>query len=256
MKEKWISIVVLTVCMTAALPSRAEQSMGWSLTGGSVWERRTGPGISLALGGNACTGDFCDSTLDVNFFGSAGGTIGFMYRLIPNLVVFWDFHTSYLNTGMTPDTMKDDNGLLFHTTAGAEFHVPFTDRLEAYLGLGLGYALMRAEAYNKGPAETEAFVYRGVDIEAKVGVDVYPFSRAPDLSLGVLFRMEFTLWPSACIRGDKTGDYCDDPDEMDDILPGWEYADDEPFFIFIGLTAKYTFSIASRTDTSASAEAR
>ena len=258
---KWMSTVALVAVVFAAAPGRAAES-GWTLTGGRVWERRTGPGASLAIGGTSCTGDFCDQTLDVNLFGSFAGTLGFMYRIIPNVVVFLDLNTSYINTDMADD-MQDNKGFLFQAVAGGEFHLPITGWLDAYLGFGVGYALLRAKAHHvyssaSGIGEwDEVLSYRGVDLEMKLGGDVYPFSRLPTLSLGVLFRMGFAIWPTACIDqgGDKT---CTDPESdfyRESPPDGWSQVSETPFLVFIGLTAKYTFGGGSAASAEASASA-
>ena len=246
MNRKWMSIVALVALISAAVPAGAAEG-GWTLTGGKVWERRTGPGASLAIGGTSCTGDFCDQTLDVNLFGSFAGTFGFMYRIIPNVVVFLDLNTSYINTDMADD-MPDNKGFLFQAVAGGEFHLPITGWLDAYLGFGVGYALLRAKAHNTQVDWDEVLSYRGVDLEMKLGGDVYPFSRLPTLSLGVLFRMGFTIWPKACIEqdGERT---CADPESdfysEGNAPAGWYQVYETPFLVFIGLTAKYTFGIGS-----------
>jgi opacity protein-like surface antigen len=252
MKQKWIFIVVIAGLIIASLPASAEESMGWSLSGGPVWERRTGPGATLAIGGNSCTGDLCDNSVDTNLFGSFGATFGFQYRLMPNLVVYGDLHTAYLNTDADwGSNLRDDKGFLFQFIAGAEFHVPFTGWLDAYLGLGLGYALLRAKAFNGSEdANWEQVIsLRGVDIEMKIGVDVYPFSAVPNLALGVLFRWGFTIWPTVCFSDDGNRT-CSSP--KDSFNPyGSDYAlwdenvsddvSDTPFLVFIGLQAKYIF---------------
>jgi hypothetical protein len=256
MQQKWMFIVVIAGFLSASLPLAAEESMGWSLAGGPIWEKRTGPGVSLALGGNSCTGDFCDDMLDTNLFGSFGATFGFQYRLMPNLVVYGDLHTAYLNTKAdwsSSSNLRDDKGFLFQAIAGAEFHVPFTGWLDAYVGLGLGYALLRAKAFNGSEdANWEQVVsLRGVDIELKIGVDVYPFSGVPNLALGVLFRWGFAVWPTVCFR-DRDGDMktCSSPKNAynpngssseiwDPEVPA--QVADTPFLVFIGLQAKYIF---------------
>lgn len=255
MKAKWISVIAAWVCLTATIPLWAAEG-GWTLDGGPVWQKRTGPGASLALGGTTCTGDFCDTTLDVNLFGSFAGTFGFFYRVIPNFVAFAEINTSYINTGMME--MQEDKGFLFQFVVGGEFHLPVTGWLDPYLGFGFGYALLRAKAYNPGQGEEEEEVvsYRGVDLEMKLGVDVFPFSQVPNLSLGVLFRMGFPVWTSACIRGDVTEKYCTDPEVLVNTMPvtGWDYVDQTPFLVFIGLTAKYVFGSAVAPAAAASAK--
>jgi hypothetical protein len=213
--------------------------MGWSITGGKAWEDRVGPGVMLALGGNTCTDDYCDDTLDVKLIGSFGSTIGFYYRLIPNLVFFADLHFAYMNTDYT-DLLKDDRGFLFQVTGGAEFHAPFTGWFEAYLGAGVGFALLRAKGNTLSGDFKRVESLRGVNIEMKIGADVYPFSRVPTLGMGPLFKMGFAIWPTACVEMD--GDrWCDSPDVVSEQDDDMGDVDETPFIIFIGLSAKYGF---------------
>ncbi len=259
MKRKWIFVGVIAGLLGATLPVRAEESMGWSLTGGPVWERRVGPGAELAIGGNSCTGDLCDHSLDTNLFGSFGGTFGFIYRLMPNLVVFGDIHTAYLNTDADwGSNLRDDKGFLFQFIVGAEFHVPITGWLDAYLGLGLGYALLRAKAFNASPNRNweQVISLRGVDIEMKVGADVYPFSAVPNLSVGVLFRVGFTVWPTVCFQDDGHRECSSPKDPYNPYASDYDLWDenvsddvtDTPFPIFIGLGAKYIFGKKTGTE--------
>ncbi len=231
-------VVVFLAMGFLSSSSSAQESIGWSLTGGKSWEERVGPGLMLAIGGNDCTGDYCDDQLDTRLLGSFGTTLGGFYRIIPNLVVFFDFHVAYMNTDYST-MLRDDRGFLFQLTGGAEFHAPFTGWFEAYAGLGFGYALLRAkgERLTDGAKRVESL--RGVNFEFKIGADVYLFSRVPTLGFGPLFRLGFTIWPTACVHEDGQS-VCDNPDtlgERDDMA----YVDETPFLVFIGLAARYGF---------------
>ncbi len=249
MNRIWFLIAAAVFLISS--PLAAEQSTKWTLTGGPVWEKRTGPGLTLALGGNTCTDDLCDSDLDVNLFGSFAGTFGFMYRVIPNLVVYGDINTAYINTNADwAPNLDNDKGFLFQLIVGAEFHVPFTGWLDAYLGLGFGYALLRAKADNTVTNWEQAISLRGIDFEMKVGADVYPFSRIPTLALGVLFRMGFATWPTICLWDGDDMRRCGDPDSLQVVGANDQWnagtaIDETPFLIFIGINMRYTFGSSS-----------
>ena len=229
---------VETVFAEEADSSETEvESSGWSLDGGAPWKNRIGPGLQLAIGGNTCTDDFCTSTMDVKFFGSFGGTFSFFYRFIPNLVAFADIHTGYVRTNYVGGLDKD-RGFLFQFTVGAEFHVPITGWLDAYLGLGIGYALLRFKGETDAWGE-QVLSYRGVDIELKLGVDVYPISAAPTFAAGLLFRYGFGIWPTACLKYGNESFDCVDPKAQDP--DGLEGVSRDPNLIFFGLAARYGF---------------
>lgn len=238
MARHTLVVELLLAMVLFSSPSSSQESIGWSLTGGKPWEDRVGAGVSLAVGGNDCTDDYCDDQLDTRLLGSFGTTLGGFYRIIPNLVVFLDFHVAYMNTDYTA-LLRDDRGFLFQVTGGAELHTPFTGWFEAYAGLGFGYALLRAKGQRLTDGAERVESLRGVNFELKIGADVYLFSRVPTLGFGPLFRLGFVVWPTACVHENKES-VCDDPDvlgERDDMA----YIDETPFLVFIGLAARYGF---------------
>jgi hypothetical protein len=237
MKNRFMGVVLFCAVTAAALPASAL----WVITGGEVWAKRTGPGITLALGGNTCTDDYCDSDIDVKLIGSFGSTLGFYYRLMPNLGLYADFHVGYVNTNYNGgvDVIKDDKGFIFQTTFGAAFHAPITGWLDAYVGLGLGYALLRFKA-NYDDRWDMVLSLRGFNTELKIGADVYPISSAPTFGVGPIFRLGFTAWPKACVKQDDEDFVCRGTDEHDD-LDGFDRLDNTPFLIFVGLQARYGF---------------
>ncbi|MCP4679563.1 MAG: hypothetical protein GY854_29545 [Deltaproteobacteria bacterium] len=243
-----VAIAVLLGCLTISHSAMAQRSDSWVLTGGPPWEARVGPGIMLAVGGNDCTNDLCDDVLDTSFFGSIGGTAGFFYRIIPNLVVLLDVHLGHVNTDMISDTgpdehdLEDDRGFLFQAVTGAEFHGPITGWLDTYIGLGIGFAYLKASGkYNNDDADGDLLLsFRGLDFELRTGVDVYPFSAIPTLGMGVLFRLGMVYWPKACIEHNSDTfmdqDECRNPDNAD-----WLDDEDLPFLVHLGFAFRYGF---------------
>ncbi len=235
MKNRFITVLFLAL-MTVTLPAAAQ----WDITGGEIWAARTGPGVALALGGNTCTDEFCDSILDVKFFPSIAITPEFYYRIIPNVVAFADLHLGYLNTNYNRgEGIRDDKGMIFQITVGGEFHAPITGWLEAYLGLGFGYALLRFKGYNTVAEWDEVISFRGINTELKIGADVYPISAAPTFGVGLLFRMGFTGWPRVCYKQDDDNFECGSPKEQN--IEGFQDLEDTPFLVFLGLLARYGF---------------
>ena len=230
------------VCLTAILflltsvsVSEAQRSMGWEITGGSAWEERVGPGLMLAIGGNDCTDDYCDDYHRTNFLGSIAGTVGFFYRIIPNVAVFVDLHTGYVNSHW-PD-INNDHGFLFQTIGGGEFHVPITGWVDAYVGFGMGFAYLGFWGEHR---RSDADIHRslkGVDFELRTGSDFYPFSRVPTRGVGPFFRLGMVYWASACLEDDaRNYDECDSPDDLGNV-----FDNDLPFLVLFGAAIKYGF---------------
>lgn len=229
--QRIFTCFVIAICLTIFQAAPAE---AWEFTGGAPWQNRVGPGIMLGMGGNSCTGETCDD-FDIEFGGSFGATVGFFYRVIPNLSLFADVHFGYLNSDI--DLLDDDSGFLFQGIAGAELHIPLTDWLDTYLGLGLGYAYLAGNG-ESGSADGHLDL-KGFDFELRFGTDVYPFSRVPTLGAGLLFRFGMPVWLEACQEIDTPfGDSsrCDDPDEF-----AWFDDDEPPFLVHFGMALKYGF---------------
>lgn len=235
MKNRLLGTVSFFVAMSITYTAAA-----WDITGGETWENRTGPGVALAIGGNTCTDEFCDSTLDVKFVPSIAVTPEFYYRLMPNLVVYGDVHIGYLNTNYYGGQgIKDDKGMIFQVTAGGAFHAPITGWLDAYVGLGLGYALLRFKGHNTIAGWDEVISLRGVNTELKIGADVYPISAAPTFGAGLLLRLGFTAWPRVCHKQDDDDFECEKPKDAE--IEGFEDLENTPFLVFLGLQARYGF---------------
>ncbi len=243
-----VAITALLGCLAISHPAMAERSDSWVLTGGPPWEARVGPGVMLAVGGNDCTDELCGDALDTSFFGSIGGTAGFFYRIVPNLVVVLDVHFGHVNTDMISDTgqseyeLKDDSGFLFQAVAGAEFHGPITGWLDTFVGLGIGFAYLEASGkYGVSDADGDLLLsFRGLDFELRTGVDVYPLSAVPTLGMGVFFRLGMVYWPKTCIEHDSNvfadRNECRSPDDAD-----WLDDEDLPFLVHLGFAFKYVF---------------
>lgn len=253
MKRKFSAVIVVITLLVMAAAAQAKGK--WELNGGPAWKKRVGPGVALAIGGNDCTGDYCDDVWDTNFGGSFGGTFSFLWRIIPNAVVYADIHTGYINTDIDAMNLADvdnDRGFLFQAVAGAGFHVPITGWLEAHLGFGIGYAYLGSwgEFDLNPPAQDVDFhvSFRGVDFEFKTGADFYPFSSIPTLGFGLLLRVGFVYWPTACVEtddGNDNNDGCENPMDLQDEAPGSRLANiddgDLPFIIFFGAQGLYSF---------------
>ncbi len=231
--------IIAIAALGSPQPAAAQNAeIGWEITGGEAWENRTGLGLTIGVGGNDCTNDHCTEFWDTRFFGSIGGFVGAFYRLIPNLSVFADFHMGYINT----DTSwgEDDGGMLIQVIAGGEFHAPITGWLDAYLGLGLGFAHLRAHATLDDDSEAETSL-NGFDIELRFGTDVYLFSSAPTLGIGPYFRLGFPIWVTQCLKGIGGLDECGEAGSYDDLDLSGLNKDDLPFLVHFGLAAKYGF---------------
>ena len=124
-------IVAGSAVVGALLLSLPAAAGNWQLDGGEAWRQRVGPGLYAGLGGVGCGEDhFCNDhdAWDSSLIGSLDGTVGFFWRIIPNVVVFIDLSTALLPASARG--MDSDRGFLFRTVGGAEFHVPMAERDE------------------------------------------------------------------------------------------------------------------------------
>jgi hypothetical protein len=225
-------LAVLTIAVALLLCGPAAAAGKWSLDGGEPWKQRVGPGLYAGLGGVGCgTDQFCTDhdSWHSHLVGSLDGIVGFQYRIIPNVVVFFDLSTALLPA--TSDAYDHDRGFLFRTVAGGEFHVPIIGWLEAYAGFGIGFAFLRFRGETEG--NNHALVkdtLLGVDFELRTGATVYLFSKAPGLGFGPYYRAGLVFWPNAChdVEGDET---CDEPHDQEDL----------PFLHHVGIELRYVF---------------
>jgi hypothetical protein len=229
-------VAALTIAGALLVSWPATAAGKWRLDGGEPWKARVGPGLYAGLGGVTCGDDQFCSDHDLwhsQIFGSLDGIIGFQYRIIPNVVIFFD-----VSTGLLPAASHiydNDHGFLFRTVGGAEFHVPIIGWLEAYAGFGIGFAFLRfrgEEVHNNDRLVKDTLF--GVDFELRTGATVYLFSKAPGLGFGPYYRAGLVYWPKYCheIEGDST---CDNPDDVD------IHQEDLPFMHHVGVELRYAF---------------
>jgi hypothetical protein len=218
----------------------AQKANAFDMTGGQVWRDRVGPGLSFSLGINGCAREYCDDVWDTG--ASIGATVGFLYRIIPNLVVFVDIHTGHIPTDFdSGDSALDvdhDNGFAFQVTGGAEFHLPITGWLAPYGGFGMGFAYLGVWGEYDLPDNPEFHSsLRGLDFQMRFGADFFPFSRVPNLSMGPALFLGLPFWITMCSESDNSDEECDEPDDM----VGNIYDDDLPFIVYFGVMGKYMF---------------
>jgi len=226
--------VVGAIAIMGALLFSLPASAKWQLDGGEPWRARVGPGLYAGLGGVGCgDGDLCRDHHGWNssLFGSLDGIIGFQFRIIPNVVIFFDVSTALLPA--RSHAYNHDHGFLFRTVGGAEFHVPIMGWLEAYAGFGIGFAFLRFMGVEEADEDIEfKQTLMGVDFELRTGATVYLFSKAPGLGFGPYYRAGLTVWPTLCNETDGD-EHCDDPDEV--------HAHDLPFLHHLGIELRYVF---------------
>ncbi len=236
-------LIRITMLLAGVFLSLPVTAWGWNFHGGDIWKERTGPGVSLAIGGNDCTNKHCSELWDSHLVGSIAATLGFNWRVFPNLSVYLDGHIGYLNTDYNflegYADIDDDRGMLVQGIAGAAFHLPVNGWLDLNLGFGLGYAMVRFTGFNRG--QDYSVTYKGVDFEFKMGGDFYLFSNVPTLAIGPLFRLGLAVWPSVCIEDQASGvsEDCGKPDSQG---RDWGSSFGEtPFLIFLGVSTRYGF---------------
>ncbi|MDJ0765467.1 MAG: hypothetical protein QNJ97_20975 [Myxococcota bacterium] len=237
--KKNIFILMISLLLTV-LPSAGA---AFDVTGGHTWYNRTGPGLSFSLGINGCAREYCDDVWDTG--ASIGATLGFFYRVIPNLVIFADIHTGHIpvdyDSGLPfgVGDLDDDNAFVFQATAGAEFHLPITGWLAPYAGFGMGFAYMGVWGDIEGGGDLHGSL-RGVDFQLRFGADFFPFSRIDNLSFGPALYFGLPYWSKMCYEVESdlvNNDDCDDPDDM----VGDDYDDELPFIVYFGIMGKYHF---------------
>jgi len=209
------------------------------------WHQRSSLGINLGLGSAVCTRDYCNSVIDVNLFGSITGTLGVFYRLTPNVVFFVDAMIGHINTNMGTVITQEpdkDNGTLFQPSGGAEFHLPVVGWFDPYVGLALGYSLLKIKADIAGSEYVEK--WHGFNIEPRLGFNMYLWSTgfAKNLSLGAFMKVGFPVWPKMCWTSNNV-ETCGNPKDLE--APGtldkiWQ---DTPFTLQLGVEARYHFDL-------------
>lgn len=238
-----IGITAMLITTTLSLSSTAAEE-GWTLMGADHWQERTGPGITLAFGGNDGTRRYAKEVLDTSLFGSAAATLGFNWRLMPILAVYLDGHVAYINTDYNnvrqAAIIEDDRGMLVQATVGAAFHLPVNGWFDLYAGFGMGFAMLRVTGMIVESGLDYAATLKGVNFELKLGGDFYLFSKARTLALGPLFRMGFPVWPSLCIDQQGEDVNCAKPDQQARDFGLDDYGE-PPFLVFIGLSGRFGF---------------
>lgn len=238
MWKRCFGIAALLMILATFAP---KQSSAFDITGGSVWQNRVGPGIGVGLGLNGCGDGICRRDWGTRY--SIGGTVGFHYRLIPNIVIFGDIHTGHFAVDWDQQGMDvdKDNGFIFEVVAGAEFHVPITGWVAPYAGLGMGWAYVGSWVHQENPDHDHHFRFTGFDFQVRIGADFFPFPSAPNISLGPALLMSFPIWIRSCAETDDNQE-CSHPDEADEFeLVDPNRRDDLPKLAFIGILAKFWF---------------
>jgi hypothetical protein len=239
MLSKKMLVATLFIVFSVAAPLKAH---AFDVTGGQVWHNRVGPGLSFSLGLNGCLRDYCDDVWDTG--ASIGSTVGFFYRIIPNLVVFADLHTGHIPVDYdSPVDVDKDNGFVFQATGGAEFHLPVTGWVAPFAGFGMGFAYLGV--WGKYDIQNSPEFHgslRGLDFQLRFGADFFPFSQAPSLSIGPVLYWSIPHWITMCSKDERINyDECDDPDDMLDNAFLNNYDDDLPFILYFGVAGKYKF---------------
>jgi len=233
------------VVIVSMLPFSAN---AFDITGGAPWQARVGPGLSASVGINGCLRDYCDDAWDTG--ASIGATVGFFYRIIPNLVVFAEIHTGHIPADFDGNRwggwadVDNDNGLAFQVTGGAEFHLPLAGWVAPYMGFGMGFAYLGVWGeVDDLPGDQDGDFHgslRGLDFQLKFGADFYPFSRVPNLSLGPVFNLGLPYWIKGCWKQDFGPDDDEECDDVDD--EPFDIDDDEtPFILYFGVLLRYGF---------------
>jgi hypothetical protein len=201
----------------------------WELTGGPPWTGRVGPGLMASVSGNDCTDVYCLDHWNTGYFGSIGGSFGFYYRVIENLVVLAEAYIGRVKTDA--DWLDNDRGLLFEATGAAEFHGPIAKWADSYVGLGIGFALLSFKGEAAGGGEQSESL-KGIDFEIRTGLDFYPFPRAPKLGFGAFFKLGMPWWIEGCIDAGGQNS-CNRPGNLG--------MDDLPFLVHFGAALKFGF---------------
>lgn len=237
-----LSLAALAATVLLAGASEAQSNVGWDITGGQVWEDRVGVGVLAGLGGVDCTDDYCERYWDTKFIGSIEGVAGIYWRIIPNVVVLIDFSLGYVNADIDRPHIDDDRGATFQVVAAGEFHAPISGWLDAYVGLGIGFAYLGFWAEEEPGAHEFHHALKGLDFEFRTGADLYLFSSAPTLGMGPYFKLDFPVWLAACVETEGAPDDCDHPDDIadNDYYDGYHF-DELPFLVHFGIQLKYGF---------------
>ena len=236
------SIILMTILLATPTATKA-----FDVTGGRAWEDRVGPGLTVSIGLNGCARGYCDEVWGTG--ASFGSTVGFYWRVIPNLVIFGDSHFGHIPVDVRHSRYFRDwdvyheTGFVFQTTGGAEFHLPITDWVAPYAGMGIGFAYlgMWGDDYTHRVHRGFHYSLRGIDFQMRFGADFYPFKKVPQLGIGPLLQVGIPAWITACYEQDWDGyKRCDDPDSLalGDIRVRDGYS---PIIVYFGAGMRYGF---------------
>ena len=224
-----IAAIFLSLATVSTSAFTGEKAAELELTGGPPWTNRVGPGLMASVSGNDCTDVFCENQWRTGYWGSIGGSVGFYYRILANLVVLAEANLGRVKTGA--NWLDEDMGLLFGAAAAAEFHGPIMKWLDSYVGFGIAYSHLRFQGESaQSGGQTDSL--QGINFELRTGLDFYPFMRAPKLGMGPFFKLGMPWWIHGCTdaEGEKTCGYPNDVG-MDDL----------PFLVHFGFAVKVGF---------------
>ena len=248
MRMRHSVVIAIFVAFFTFFPKPGE---AFDVTGGRVWENRVGPGIFFSLGFNGCAKDYCHYVWDTG--PSAGTTVGFFWRVIPNLVIFGDFHFGHISVDASHYPyfrdwrIVDDEGFVFQTTGGAEFHLPLANWVAVHSGLGLGFAYFGVWGDDLSQPGNRRFhySYRGFDFQMRFGADFYPFVRVKNLGIGPILNVGIPAWITACYDHEWDNFHgCEDPDKLNQAMR--INRGDSPIIIYFGIAMKYGFDTHRR----------
>jgi len=230
--------IVTAITFSLLMLTFTQNAGAFDVTGGMTWQDRTGPGFGAALGINGCTRDWCD---DWDTTASIGTVLEFFWRVIPNVVIFFDLHIGHIPADADAFFVDDDDVMALQLTTGAEFHLPVAAWVAPYIGLGFGYAFwgVWGESDVMGLMSEDFYLgLHGVDFQLRFGADFYPFSSMHNLAIGPALYVGMPYWVEMCIDIDKGIDECDEPDDM----MGYDTdQEDLPIIVFFGGMLRYGF---------------
>ena len=236
MRTLLMSALVFSVLTSATI------SEAFNIKGGPIWQKRTGWGMTAGVGSLYCGEEICDDNRlwDTNFFGSIEGSIGGYNRFIPNLSAFFELRTAHINTSTR--AAHDDSGFLFEMAGGADFHVPIFDWLDVWTGAGIGFVHLgfKADLDDAGINDDWRHSLNGILFEFRTGADVYLFTQAPTLGLGLYMRWGLPLWLGMCYERGVVNE-CQERGDFDDFRDLGFDSDDTPWFYHLGARISYGF---------------
>jgi len=253
----WILVLYVGSASASAYMSDSREAEAKGVTSIGRWDKVSGFGLGIQAGVNGLTEGLCDGN-NLDCYADWAFALIMDYRFAPlqgalpfgfTADIFLENHFAFV--GLDPGIMTDTLGLWYQITLGPRFHFLFFDWLDAYVGMGLGYAHFYARGHTKDEHVEGTFKLHGLALEAILGANFYLIEGAPGFGFGPVFRVMFPYWVTGCYNGTDLGqryaswaedDKCKGRGSMNNNPDDIDETSRLPNALFFGLDVSYHFN--------------